>query len=42
LNSKKQTYRLHLDWDCGNKGLNLHWTPTGFQPMDTDEYEYEL
>jgi len=24
---------LHNE-DCGNKLLNWHWTPTGFQPMD--------
>ena len=37
---------LHNNEDCGNNWFNLHWTPTGFQPMDhvedESEYEYEL
>ena len=30
-------YSLTISENFGNKRLNLHWTPTGFQPMDPDD-----
>ena len=33
---------LHTSEDCEKKCINMHWTATGFQPMDYDDDGYHI